>query len=222
LDHHVQVLIVFAQPPPIPITPPIILCVALLASIAVFVTLTRRWTSRRVRVALVDWARDNGFRLSQSSVTLPPPLIELANPDLRTHWTLFSDTTTIIQLIRRSPTTETMLNLLIRRTISDWPPTALRPAGISSSAIDLFSLQPFPLLPVNERYTLLGTDVARARQLANSHAAGLLPPELGLILHGPLVLLDFSARPFDGIEFGRMILLADQLEKVIGALGGQS
>ena len=73
-----QVLTFLAQPPRIPIAPPIILCVALLASLAVFVTLTRRWTSHRVRIALADWARDNGFQLGASTVTLPPPLLELS------------------------------------------------------------------------------------------------------------------------------------------------
>jgi len=39
----------------------------------------------------------------------------------------------------------------------------------------------------------------------------LLPPDVGLLLHGRHLVLDFSDRPFDAIEFGRMLALADQL-----------
>src|SRR5437764_12607909 len=99
-----SLVFVLGQRPSLPVLPPIILCVALLASLAVFFTLTRRVTSQRVRIALSEWARENGFRLIRSMVTLPPPLVELIDPDLRAHWTLTSEATTIIQVIRRSPT----------------------------------------------------------------------------------------------------------------------
>ena len=38
---------------------------------------------------------------------------------------------------------------------------------------------------------------------------------IGLLLHGEYLLLDFSERPFDPIEFGRMLAVADQLVRVV-------
>src|SRR5205807_968818 len=97
-------------------------------------------------------------------------------------------------------------------TNASCPPTAIRPTSASSSVIDLFSLAPFPLLPISERYALLGTDAAQARRIASADIAGLLPPNVGLLLHGPDLVLDFSPRPFDRLEFTRMLALADQME----------
>jgi hypothetical protein len=62
-----------------------------------------------------------------------------------------------------------------------------------------------------DRFIVFGTDSAAARALSKSHARALLPPDVGLLLHGRHVVLDFSTRPFDGIELGRMVALAEQL-----------
>jgi hypothetical protein len=61
------------------------------------------------------------------------------------------------------------------------------------------------------RFVVFGSDSHAARILSKSEARALLPPDIGLILHGQHLVLDFSARPFDGIELGRMVALADQL-----------
>ena len=45
----------------------------------------------------------------------------------------------------------------------------------------------------------------------------LLPADVGLLLIGRQLLLDFSDRPFDSIEFGRMMSLTDQLVKHLPA-----
>jgi hypothetical protein len=39
----------------------------------------------------------------------------------------------------------------------------------------------------------------------------LTPPNVGLLLHGQRLILDFSHRPFDEIELTRMTSLAEQL-----------
>jgi hypothetical protein len=51
--------------------------------------------------------------------------------------------------------------------------------------------------------------------LSKSQARALLPPDIGMLLHGQYMVLDFSSRPFDGIELGRMVALAEQLEQHI-------
>ncbi|MEA2707785.1 MAG: hypothetical protein QOF78_386, partial [Phycisphaerales bacterium] len=89
--------------------------------------------------------------------------------------------------------------------------TGLRPANQPASLLDQFSLSSYPRMGETDRFIVFGTDSAAARALSKSHARALLPPDVGLLLHGRHVVLDFSTRPFDGIELGRMVALAEQL-----------
>ncbi|HEY8666645.1 MAG TPA: hypothetical protein VIL86_08280, partial [Tepidisphaeraceae bacterium] len=89
--------------------------------------------------------------------------------------------------------------------------TGMRPAQHSTSLLDHFSLSSFPTLLAPERFVIYAADSAPARMLANSGLRTLLPPDVGLLLIGNILLLDFSTRPFDTIEFGRLIALANQL-----------
>ncbi|HEX8911338.1 MAG TPA: hypothetical protein VF796_03185, partial [Humisphaera sp.] len=50
-----------------------------------------------------------------------------------------------------------------------------------------------------------------ATTLATSSVRGLLPPDVGLLLVGRHLVLEFSDRPFDAIEFNRMIAVAGQV-----------
>ena len=106
-------------------------------------------------------------------------------------------------------------NLLVRTT--DRPPAdpaGLRPAvaGPGLSVLDLLpSLTAYPSLLPPERFAVYAVDVKPARKLAASAARGLLPHDVGLLIHGPAVVLDFSGRPFDGVEFDRMLVVAEQV-----------
>lgn len=113
-------------------------------------------------------------------------------------------------------------NLLIRSFGGEWPPTGLRPTNAAASALDLFSLSSFPTLAGTERFIAYGTDSSAARVLSKSMLRSLLPPDVGLLLHGGHLVLDFSGRPFDTIEFGRMLSLADQLANHVPPLGAAS
>jgi len=62
-----------------------------------------------------------------------------------------------------------------------------------------------------ERFVIFGTDSATARRLSASPIRALLPPDVGMLLHGSRLVLDFSNRPFDAVEFSRVIVLADQI-----------
>ena len=110
-------------------------------------------------------------------------------------------------------------HVLVRDIAGDWPPTGLRPAGAAASVLDLFSLSSFPTLGATERFIAYGTDSAAARVVSKSMLRSLLPPDVGLLLHGRRLVLDFSDRPFDTIEFGRMLALADQIAKHVPATG---
>jgi hypothetical protein len=104
-----------------------------------------------------------------------------------------------------------MWNILIREIETPWPPTGLRPTSADSSALDLFSLTSFPLLGASERFVIYGTASKAAASLTRSSARGLLPPDVGMLLHGRRLMLDFSDRPFDTVEFDRMIAVAEQI-----------
>jgi hypothetical protein len=101
-------------------------------------------------------------------------------------------------------------NVLVRQIGADWRPTGLRPVAATSSVLDLFSLSSFPTMGT-ERFIAYGTDSAAARAVTKSMLRSLLPPDIGLLLHGRHLVLDFSARPFDAIELSRVAALADQV-----------
>jgi hypothetical protein len=151
----------------------------------------------------------------------PPPLIEAMaehSPSVRLY--LGDAATKLVQIQttpRPSPGAATLSsapdiwNLLIRTVGASWPATGLRPTGAKASVLDLFSLAGFPLLGTTERFTVFGTDSVAARALSDSMIRSLLPPDVGLLLRGSELVLDFSDRPFDGIELDRMLALADQI-----------
>jgi hypothetical protein len=219
----VAATIIAAAPPPL--SPLILLSLlALLAtSVTMYWLLVRRWTSRRQWVSLAEWARQSGFRLGRRAgagdAILPPPLDALGSARIAVRLELTGDRSSILQAQPADPPDAppgahpTPLNLLVRKLEAAWPPTALRPvhSAAGKSVADLYSLAGFPLMGAGQRFGVLGADEGAARTLAQSSVRALLPQDVGLLLHGQYLVLDFSTRPFDGLEFSRMISLADQL-----------
>jgi hypothetical protein len=201
------------------------LSVLLAVSAATFCALVRRWESHRPSLALAEWGKENGFRAIGKD-NLPPPLdsISVREPVVRLAMesekcVLTQLETAAVQQLNGMPGTtgKVVWNLLIRRMELPWHPTGLRPTGAHASALDLFSLSSFPLLGTTERFTIFGTDSAAARALSASMTRSLLPPDIGMYLHGNHLVLDFSDRPFDEIEFNRMLSLADQISQKLPA-----
>lgn len=191
------------------------------ASATTFWVLVRRWESHRQWHALSDWAAERKFRArSVERHGLPPALAALSDhaPTVRLY--LANANTVLAQF--QTPPRQTpgqlalssqprVWNLLIRQLESAWHPTGLRPTEAASSMIDLYSLAGFPLLGTTDRFTVFGTDSTHARALSDSMTRSLLPPDIGLLLRGNDLMLDFSDRPFDAIELDRMLALADQV-----------
>lgn len=206
-------------PEPPPFSPIVLLTLlaVVAASSVTFWLLVRRATSHRQWVALSDWARDSGFRFNRAEPgKVPAPLRapESLSPVVRL--SLSKGPTTLLQVECAAPQAAAgkppvVWNLITREIPSDWPPTGLRPANATASALDLFSMSSFPTLGATDRFVAFGTDSAAARLLSKSMLRSLLPADVGLLLHGGHLVLDFSGRPFDVIEFGRMLSLADQL-----------
>jgi hypothetical protein len=229
----------FHVSPPIPVLVVLLLTVG--AASAMFIVLVWRATSHRRWVALAEWARERGFRFDPRPMRAPaPPLDAIRGVKPRARICLTDRRTLLAEIQTEGPaaapapestptpreaTTPTgdpplsppppptthNWHVLIRPIEADWLPTGARPAQARASLLDLFSLASFPLLGNSERFVIYGADSAAARALAGSSARALLPPDIGLLLHGRHLLLDFSARPFDAIEFDRMIALADQI-----------
>jgi hypothetical protein len=187
-------------------------------SVVVFVWQVRRWTTHRGWRALLDWSRERGFRLSRpTDKPAAEPFDRLRDAKITT--LLESGPTAAMQIVTTSsdpargaaPSEPARWHVLVRQLGAPWPPTGLRPAQAPGSLLDHFSLSSYPRMGEVERFVVFGTDSEAARVLSKSQARALLPPDIGLLLHGRHLVLDFSTRPFDGIELGRMVALADQL-----------
>jgi hypothetical protein len=190
----------------------LILVLITCASAAVFAWQVRRWTTHQGWRALLDWSRERGFDLSRPESPAPEPFDRIAGARVITK--LQSDKTRVMQLhvAPGGGVEATRWHVMVRQlTSSPWPTTGLRPATAPASLLDQFSLSSYPRMGDTARFVVFGTDSQGARILSKSQARALLPPDVGLLLHGQHLVLDFSSRPFDGIELGRMVALADQL-----------
>ena len=103
-------------------------------------------------------------------------------------------------------------NVLIRPLAPAGGIVALRPAEAAGSIVDLFELQFFPKLSSVSRYAVYGTDALSARRLAAGQVLGLMPRDLGLLRTEQAMILDFTTRPFDTVEFARLLAIARQIE----------
>ena len=190
------------------------LLAVLVLSAAMFAALVRRWTTHRHRVVLSDWAKSKGFHIGNPEQ--PPNLVGEFKSAPRVRTWLKDDDTLLLALETggADPAAKpARWHALVRALPSgtQWKPSGLRPAGATDSLLDLYSLSSFPALGNTDRFVIYGTDSLSARTLSKSQARGLLPPDIGMLLVGRHLVLDFSERPFDPIEFDRILLLADQL-----------
>ena len=181
------------------------LVVIFLASLTVFNVQVYRWTTFSRRFAIREWSKRADFRpVTGTHPAIVGPVIAIA-PLANDQFT--NGRTTILRLRTQSGA----WNVLVRRLETPWPTTGVRPVANPSSVLDLYSLASFPTLTTGERFVVYGTDSGAARSLAASSLRALLPADIGLMFAEHEMMLDFTSRPFDDIEFNRMIVLADQL-----------
>jgi hypothetical protein len=198
----------------------LLMLVIFAASTAVFVFLNLRWTRDRQQAALGDWARDHEFKLHRApNAPLPTALHSLGSFDTAVESSLTNGPLTIVRIVTgsRSPDTLRRWNVLIRETDHARTPAGLRPTGAHPSFLDLFNLTDFPAVLQSDRFLVSALDSKAAREIAKSPTRGLLPADIGLIVHGPYITLDFSSRPFDTIEFERMLAVMKQLTEHLPA-----
>jgi hypothetical protein len=189
------------------------LLLILIASGWVFHVLTVQWTTHRPMQALQDWAADRKFKLHQPPISLPASLHGLQPLDPKIQLLLTRGPVMLIRLTTAAKPAQLRpsWNLIIRETQQSQIPAGLRPATAKTSFLDLFALTGYPSLLPPDRFTIFAAESRDARQLAASHVRGLLPADIGYLIHGPFVTLDFSTRPFDVIEFERVMTILEQI-----------
>jgi len=211
----------------------------LAAAAGMFVVLSRRWTSTRLVVELERWGRENGFRVRgvggewwawirekfppaeagpPGGIPAPAPFDHV--PGIETRWLITSDDTTIAQIqsaippVGAEPRPMMRWNILIREMKWNWPTVVLRPAEQPNSIFDLLQLTHLPTTIGQDRFTVLGQGSRGLRRLERVPLVGIIPADIGLMLAGPYLVIEFTSRPFDRIELGRMLALADQLAQL--------
>lgn len=200
-----------------------VLVIVLAASSIMFRLLVVRWTTRKHWLDLSRWAEDHAMTLAGPEAgQLPEPLTGLGGGQVDACLGARNGTSIVSFRTAHAPAhahatdaaRAAQWHVLVRPLPggASWPPTALRPRANATSLVDLLgNMTSFPSIAPPERFVIFGTESAAARRVAKSSLLALCPPDLGLILYGSHLLLDFSARPFDGIELSRVSALVDQL-----------
>jgi hypothetical protein len=192
------------------------LIVILGASVGVFVALVKRETKRRRAVALAQWARSRGLRIAADPDDLPA-LAPLKQFNAKVRCAIGGQDVTLARLqtadagLTAASASPRTWSVLVRKLPCRWPTTALRPTAHAVSLVDLFSLSSYPSLMPTERFMIFGSESRAAKALAESEIPALLPADVALVLHEEHLILDFSTRPFDEVEFDRLIDLSRQL-----------
>jgi hypothetical protein len=215
------------------------------ASWWMFFALAHQWTEARPWHALSEWAKDHGFRFARAADApamqsaappLPSPIDVLKDHQPQMVTTLTSVRQQVVEFRWRPPPltqhapvaspgprpdSEGWLpgHVLLQMIDDSWPPLGLRPALHATSMLDLFTSGGGATMgESSERFTILGHDPAAARLLLASSVRALLPADVGFLLYGNTLLLDFSARPFDPIELDRMLAVAAQVAEHVPPL----
>ena len=184
-----------------------VLIVTLGASLWTFHLLTQRWTRDRSRTLLAEWAGERRYELRWSPRTVLPPVLRRLGATAEVPTTLTRDGLSLLRILAPTGT----WHLLLKQTELVWTPAALRPRHAGNSLADAFELPGFPAVLASERFVVCAAESRAARRMAAAPARGLLPPDIGLLVHGSYVMLDFSHRPFDVVEFDRMLAVMEQL-----------
>lgn len=182
-----------------------------------------REAGNRYLAALTDWCRAGRHRLhTRWADPRPPEPLHRFGPGVRVSLALVGRRCALVKFfvdrpavppppaVLEAPTGSRRRQVLVWPVDRDWPAIGLRPTHAADALVDLLSL-PVHLAESTQRFAICTADRKLAQQVFATSLRGLLPADVGLILLGRHLLLDFSDRPFDGIEFNRMIAVAEQL-----------
>jgi hypothetical protein len=196
-----------------------VLFVMLAGSIWVFSDLVGRQTRHRRRLRVRLWARSNQMRVIDVSSVDASAIPSLAGLDPKIISLVRGDKIVLAQVQTNDSKSASPAgaggrsnwNILQAALASDWPACGLRPTSGAKSLIDLFALLSFPSLAIDRRFMVFSGESRAAAQLVASGVLSRLPPDIGLVVTGRHLILDISSRPFDEIEFTRLLELAGEI-----------
>ena len=193
------------------------LVLILAGSLTIFFVNVWRETTHRAQRRLAEWGERNGYWPTDLGLGPPAPLDRLPGVPLELKISFRRRNTRLVHC-RSAPTPTHDVaehwNLAIRRVTTPSPAVGLRSAEESRSIVDLFGLGVAPHQPASSRFTIVGDDVVATRALADGSTQSLLPGDLSLLRVDDYLVIDFSDRPFDELELGRMLALLDQLATI--------
>lgn len=196
----------------------LLLGVIVVASSIIFALNIYRETRHRARRRLDDWAERHRFHWMNLEFGVPRPLDRLTHVSMRLVMGFYNRNTNLLHIRTPAPTPDEFpghWNLAIRQVPNLSPPVGLRPRDAKRSFLDFFNLEHAPSVAKNERFILIGDDLLASRRLSDGSGRALLPADLSLLRIDDYLVIDFSSRPFDEIELGRMIALLDQLASLV-------
>lgn len=198
---------------------PIIFAVLLLtlaASAAIFFISVHRETSHRAQMRLAEWAEQNRFVKMNAEFGPPRPVDRLSPAVTMTIGYYRHGTRLVHARTRPADAGDPPLqwNLAIRHVSTMSPPVGLRAADAQRSIVDLFKLEPSPRQSASARFVIVGDDLVASHKMADGSSRALLPGDLSLLRIDDYLVIDFSNRPFDPIELGRMLSMLDQLATI--------
>lgn len=190
----------------------------LVASSLMLTQLLHRHTRGLASFGKWEWSINRRFRKGPLGAIVIEGLDEVQDHAMRAveHYRSRDGQVAIIRLqtIARDDTISTW-HILVQTMDKYSTPIALRPVHASASLIDLMKLQLFPKLSSSVRFAVFGLRAIETRELALGPARALIPPDIGLIRNDDELILDFTARPFDTVEFSRMLAVAEQLKTIV-------
>lgn len=195
----------------------VVLLAILAASSVIFFVSVHRETTHRAQLRLAEWAEQNRFARMNAEFGPPRPVDRVAGPAMSLTVGLYDWNTKLVHLRSSAPDPgepPLQWNLAIRHLATMSPPVGLRSTEAARSIVDLFNLEPSPRQAAGARFTIVGEDLIASARLADGSSRALLPADLSLLRIDDYLVLDFSHRPFDPIELGRILALLDQMASV--------
>ncbi|HEX8341063.1 MAG TPA: hypothetical protein VF624_09160 [Tepidisphaeraceae bacterium] len=190
----------------------------LVASSLMLMQLLRRHTGGRERFKKWEWSINRGFRRGEPGVVQIEGLDDIRHHTLRAleHYVRRRDGVAIYKIHSVGPNDRVQTWHLLTHVVDGYSaPIALRPTAATVSVIDLMGLTQFPKLSTESRFAVYGLRATDARELVAGPVRALIPPDIGLILSADQLILDFTLRPFDTVEFSRVLAVAEQLKTIV-------
>lgn len=200
---------------------PLLVSLMLGASAAVYAMLARRWTTWPRREDLRHWSWRNGMRLREGWRARRPRALDAFGP-YRTIVSLHDRRTTVLRVecppAHRPPAPPAVWNIAVHRLRDDWPTACARPATRRACLFDRLLVDGMYATWSSDGRPMHGRLCLPTRAMKHSGACELLPGDVAILLHGPWLMLDFSSRPFDELEVGRMRLLVERVAQCLPAV----